>query len=37
MLEQNFERKGPDSDDKSEMEKIKKLKEKLKVQKKKEE
>jgi len=36
-LQQNFQIKGPDSDDKSEMEKIKKLKEKLKQQKKKEE
>ena len=36
-MQQNFERKGPDNEDKSEMEKIKKLKEKLKVQKKKEE
>jgi hypothetical protein len=35
-LQKNFDRKGPDNEDKSELEKLKKLKEKLKQQKKKE-
>ena len=37
QLQGNFQKKGTDSDDKNELQKIKKLKEKLKQQKKKEE